>query len=60
MTRNCLADLCAGSLVPTTAELVLALLPGWQFPRELDSATGFQELPIRRKDSARSAAMERR
>ncbi len=44
--------LCAGSLVRTTAELVLALLPEWQFSRELDSATGFQELQIRRKDPA--------
>ncbi len=44
--------LCAGSLVRTTAEVVLALLPDWQFSRELDSVTGFQELQIRRKDPA--------
>lgn len=44
--------LCAGSLVRTTVELVLALLPEWEFSRELDSATGFQELQIRRKDPA--------
>lgn len=44
--------LCAGSLVRTTAELVLGLLPGWQFLRELDPATGFEELQIRRRDPA--------
>ena len=39
--------LCAGSLVRTTAELVVALLPDWQFSRELDPATGCAELQIR-------------
>ncbi len=38
--------LCAGSLVRTTAELVVALLPEWQFRRELDPATGCAELRI--------------
>ena len=38
--------LCAGSLVRTTAELVVGLLPGWQFSRELDPATGYAELQI--------------
>jgi len=33
-----------GCTVRTTAEVVIALLPGWQFRRELDAATGFQEL----------------
>jgi predicted DNA-binding protein with PD1-like motif len=37
--------LCAGSLVRTTAELVIGLLPEWQFRRELDPATGYA-LPI--------------
>ena len=37
--------LCAGSLVRTTAELVIGLLPEWQFWRELDPATGYA-LPI--------------
>ncbi len=52
----CLADrtgavigghLCGGSLVRTTAELVLGLLPDWQFGRELDPATSWAELRIR-------------
>ena len=38
--------LCPGSLVRTTAELVVGLLPEWRFCRELDSATGFAELQI--------------
>ena len=39
----------AGSLVRTTAELVIGLLPEWRFSRELDPATGFPELRIRRR-----------
>jgi predicted DNA-binding protein with PD1-like motif len=42
--------LCGGSLVRTTAELVLGLLPEWQFSRELDPATGCAELRIHRCD----------
>jgi len=38
--------LCAGSRVRTTAELVIGLLPDWQFSRELDPATGYPELRI--------------
>jgi len=38
--------LATGSLVRTTAELVLGLLPEWQFNRELDPATGYDELRI--------------
>jgi predicted DNA-binding protein with PD1-like motif len=38
--------LCAGSLVRTTAELVIGLLPEWRFHRELDPATGYSELRI--------------
>jgi predicted DNA-binding protein with PD1-like motif len=38
--------LCAGSLVRTTAELVVGLLPEWQFCRVLDPATGYAELQI--------------
>ena len=38
--------LCAGSLVRTTAELVIGLLPDWSFSRELDPATGYPELQI--------------
>ena len=40
------AHLCAGSLVRTTAELVIGLLPDWRFSRELDPATGYPELRI--------------
>jgi predicted DNA-binding protein with PD1-like motif len=38
--------LCAGSQVRTTAELVIGLLPEWQFSRKLDLATGYAELRI--------------
>jgi len=38
--------LYAGSLVRTTAELVIGLLPEWRFSRELDTATGYAELRI--------------
>jgi uncharacterized protein len=38
--------LCPGSLVRTTAELVIGLLPEWRFNRELDTATGYAELRI--------------
>ena len=38
--------LCAGSLVRTTAELVIGLLPEWRFSRKLDPATGYPELQI--------------
>ena len=38
--------LCPGSLVHTTAELVLGLLPEWRFSRELDPATAYAELRI--------------
>jgi predicted DNA-binding protein with PD1-like motif len=37
----------AGSLVRTTAELVIGLLPAWRFSRELDPATGYAELAIK-------------
>lgn len=37
-----------GCVVRTTAELLIAWLPGWQFTRELDPATGFAELTIRK------------
>jgi predicted DNA-binding protein with PD1-like motif len=42
--------LCAGSLVRTTAELVIGLLPEWRFRRELDPATGCAELRISPQD----------
>lgn len=34
----------AGCIVRTTAEIVLAPLPGWVFTREHDAQTGFKEL----------------
>ncbi len=36
-----------GCIVLTTAEVLLALLPDWQFTREPDPATGYDELVIR-------------
>lgn len=39
--------LMPGCIVRTTAEVVIALLPGWEFRRELDAATGFNELTAR-------------
>jgi uncharacterized protein len=36
-----------GCIVRTTAEVLLALLPGWAFTREADAATGYAELQIR-------------
>ena len=39
--------LCAGSLVRTTAELVIGLLPEWRFSRKLDLDTGYAELQIK-------------
>jgi predicted DNA-binding protein with PD1-like motif len=49
--------LCAGSLVRTTAELVVGLLPDWRFSRELDPATGYAELRISpRNQSGEEAA----
>ena len=37
----------AGSLVRTTAELVIGLLPEWRFSREFDPVTGYAELAIK-------------
>lgn len=36
-----------GCIVRTTAEVLIALLPGQQFTRETDAATGYAELVIR-------------
>jgi predicted DNA-binding protein with PD1-like motif len=33
-----------GCIVRTTAEIVLAALPGWTFSRQHDTATGYKEL----------------
>ncbi|MES2956933.1 MAG: PPC domain-containing DNA-binding protein [Pseudomonadota bacterium] len=37
-----------GCIVRTTAEVLLALLPGWRFTREADARTGWSELVITR------------
>ena len=37
----------AGCIVRTTAEVLLALLPEWQFAREPDATTGYDELVVR-------------
>jgi predicted DNA-binding protein with PD1-like motif len=42
--------LCTGSLVRTTAELVVGLLPAWEFRRLPDPDTGHAELQIRPVD----------
>jgi predicted DNA-binding protein with PD1-like motif len=36
-----------GCIVLTTAEVLLALLPDWQFTREPDAHTGYDELVVR-------------
>lgn len=40
----------AGCRVRTTAEILRALLPGWNFARRRDAATGYPELIISRGD----------
>ena len=40
-----------GCIVRTTAEVLLALLPDWDFAREPDAATGYDELAVRRAAS---------
>ena len=41
-----------GNTVRTTAEVLLALLPGWAFSREPDAAPGFDELVVRAVEGA--------
>jgi len=36
-----------GCIVRTTAEVLLALLPEWEFAREPDAVTGYDELVVR-------------
>lgn len=38
-----------GCIVRTTAEIVIALVPGWEFRREIDTATGYKELFARKQ-----------
>ena len=44
-----------GCRVRTTAEIVLALLPGWAFSRAHDAGTGFMELHVERMSSGKSS-----
>ena len=44
---RCHGHVAAGCVVRTTAEVLLQLLPGWDFAREPDAATGFDELVVR-------------
>ncbi|MDP3673118.1 MAG: DNA-binding protein [Telluria sp.] len=44
-----------GCIVRTTAEVVIALLPGWEFRRELDAATGLRELTAQRERDAQTS-----
>ncbi|MGQ2980003.1 MAG: PPC domain-containing DNA-binding protein [Polaromonas sp.] len=41
-----------GCTVRTTAEVLLALLPDWEFSRAPDAATGYQELVVRARAGA--------
>jgi predicted DNA-binding protein with PD1-like motif len=41
-----------GCVVRTTAEVLVALLPGHRFSRETDPATGFKELFVARREQA--------
>jgi hypothetical protein len=41
-----------GCIVRTTAEVLLALLPEWEFAREPDALTGYDELVVRAVDVA--------
>jgi uncharacterized protein len=43
-----------GCTVLTTAEVLLALLPDWQFSREPDAATGYDELVVRSAESEKA------
>jgi predicted DNA-binding protein with PD1-like motif len=43
-----------GCIVRTTAEVLLALLPEWEFVREPDPATGYDELVVRAASRATS------
>jgi predicted DNA-binding protein with PD1-like motif len=48
--------LLPGCIVRTTVEVVIALLPGWEFRRELDEATGHKELAARQRADPGSGA----
>lgn len=40
---------CHGNQVRTTAEVLLASVPGWRLGREVDPVTGFRELTVHRE-----------
>lgn len=42
-----------GSIVRTTAEIVIGILPDWEFRREPDPETGCLELLVKRRESSR-------
>lgn len=44
--------LCYGNVVRTTAELLLVETPDWRLSRVLDESTGYEELRVRRADTA--------
>jgi uncharacterized protein len=50
--------LMPGCIVRTTAEVVIALLPGWEFRRELDVATGNKELAAQPSEPSAQPAPE--
>ena len=41
-----------GCMVRTTAEVLLALLPDWEFSRAPDATTGYHELVLRARDGS--------
>jgi predicted DNA-binding protein with PD1-like motif len=41
-----------GCIVRTTAEVLIALLPEWDFSRAPDAVTGYQELVVRAREGA--------
>ena len=45
MNRICLV--CVGTIVRTTAELVLGVIEGVEFVREMDERSGYKELFIK-------------
>ncbi len=49
--NTCGGHLKPGSIIHTTAEIVLGILPDWQFQRTPDPGTGHLELRITRPDS---------
>jgi predicted DNA-binding protein with PD1-like motif len=42
----CGGHVCYGNTIRTTAEVLLARVPGWDLARAFDAATGFQELVV--------------